>query len=269
MKSRLRFVWAFSLGSAFLTASHAQTVSPKLTTAAAVTQGGVIPYFADGGGWTTSFSLTCLSTPACALTFTYVGSNGSNLAVPMKITLPGSSGPTQTTATQSSIDIALAFGQGALIETLGQNPDVRTGGIDIVSSSLLAGFSTFRQSVPGRPDNEATVPMEDRNFNGRFIIGFDNRSGFATGVALTNLTNNARADVVVTGIDLNNQALFTGLISLDPLNGTTFNVAEKFPATAGKVGLLNFQAQNAFITGTGFRFNPGGAFTTLPIFQLH
>jgi hypothetical protein len=261
--------WKTLLGLTLIACFIANAETPASSGhSASPSAGGVIPYFADGGGWTTLFGITCLSNPGCAVSFVYIGSNGQRAAIPAKVTLPGPSGESVSQGNQSSIIMPLTFGQTGLIETQGQGSTTVTGAIDINSNSLLAGFSTFRQRVAGHPDFEATVLMDDRAFNGRFVVSFDNRDGFTTGVALTNLTNNVRADVVITGVDLSNKALFTGLISLDPLNGTTFNVSERFPATAGKVGILNFSAQGAFITGTGFRFNPNGAFTTLPIFQL-
>ena len=254
---------------AFHGIANAQNQTPlAVGPAAGVTQGGIIPYFADGGGWTTTFNVTCWSTPGCALVFTYFGSNGRRFSVPMRITIASIAGDAQFVVTDNFLNVTLAFAQTVVIETLGQSSTVSTGGVDIASTALLTGFSTLRQSVPGRPDNEAMVAMEDRNITSRFSMAFDNRNGFATGVALTNLANAARADVVVTGVDLGNRLLFTGLISLDPLNGATFNLAQRFPATAGRVGLLVFETQLGHISGAGFRFNPGGAFTALPIFQI-
>jgi hypothetical protein len=232
-----------------------------------VSRGGVIPYFADGAGWATTFRLSCLE-PQCAIDFAFVGSNGQLAPMPVALTVPDQSGETVVNATESVITLTLAQGNSVVIETQGTSSDLITGAVDVRSNQFLAGMSTFRQRVPERPDFEATVFMESRIFTNAFLIPFDNRAGFATGVAITNLTNNRRADVMVTGVDLATRTLFTGTISLEALNGTTFDLAARFPEAAGKVGLIQLSAQGAAISGTGFRFNPTGSFSTVPIFNL-
>src|SRR5262245_56202124 len=65
-----------------------------------VSRGGVIPYFADGAGWATTFRLSCLE-PQCAIEFAFVGSNGQLTPTPVAITVPDQSGETVVNATES------------------------------------------------------------------------------------------------------------------------------------------------------------------------
>jgi hypothetical protein len=231
------------------------------------TTGGIFPYFADGGGWTTTFFITCAS-PRCAFQFIFIGSNGTPVAVPVRAFGRGEGGDLEVRMTESTLNVSLEQWQSVLIETLGAGAGVTTGGIDVQSTSTLAGFATLRQRVPGRPDYEASVAMENRTAYNSAAVAFDNRTG-TTGVAITNLTSNQRADIVVTGVDLGERLLFTALISLEASRGITFDVASRYPETAGKAGLLRFTTQRAAIGGTAFQFNPSGPFTTIPVFGFN
>jgi hypothetical protein len=231
------------------------------------TTGGIFPYFADGGGWTTTFFITCAS-PQCVFQFVFIGSSGAPVAVPVRIFGRGEAGDLELRITESTLNVNLGLWESVLIETLGAGAGVTTGGIDVQSAAALAGFATLRQRVPGRPDYEASVAMENRIFYNSAAVAFDNRTG-ATGVAITNLTNNQRADIVVTGVDLGDRLLFTALISLEASRGITFDVASRYPETAGKAGLLRLTTQSAVIGGAAFQFNPSGPFTTIPVFGFN
>jgi hypothetical protein len=233
-----------------------------------MTTGGIIPYFADGAGWSTTFVMSCFTSPRCVFQFSFISSDGQNIAIPVRMTLPSPQGEIQLTVTDSRLNFTLDAGTLAVIETLGTGPNVITGGVDVLSNSLLGGVALFRQRVPGRPDFEASVIMESRTPATAIVVPFDNRNGHTTGVAVTNLTNDRNAAIVVTVTDANNAILNTTTISLPALNGTAFDVSARFPQTAGKAGLLRFSAAPAFIAGTAFRFNPSGPFATTPVYNI-
>jgi len=228
------------------------------------TRGGVIPYFVDGGGsWTTALSITCLDQAGCQYSATFIGSNGQRVSIAMRVT----TGTSMRNISDSVISVVTQFGVTTLMETLGQSSAIVSGGVDVQSPSLITGHSIFRQRVAGRSDYEATVNMESRDFTRSFGVPFDNRAGFATGLALLNLTNDAPANITVQGVDFANNILFQGSISLAALNSTAFDLAGRFPESAGRAGVVIF-ASPVFISGSGFRFNSSGPFTTLPIFSI-
>lgn len=236
--------------------------------AAEASRGGFIPYFADGAGWDTTFRFFCAVSGLtnCTLELEFVGANGQ----PLPIAIRGNADGIETTLTNSRI--TARFQRELIIETLGQSPSVVTGSLDIRSNELISGFSIFRQRVPGRPDFEATVPMENRNFARAFLVPFDNRNGLATGIAITNVSN-AAAVITIVGADLQNQNEFLGTIAVPGRGSASFDLAGRFPQAGGRAGSVIFftdptATTGPFLTGTGFRFNPTGSFTTLPVLNI-
>lgn len=228
------------------------------------TRGGLFAFFADGGAWTTTFNFLCLTNAGCTAEVSFIGSDGRPLAVPFRVT--GKSGDVefQETRTSSRFNITLAAGGSLIMESLGTSSAVATGGVDIISSSTMAGYAVLRQRVPGRTDYEATVPMEPRTAYTNGAVTFDNRNSFATGLAITNFMNDARIEVQVTGYDLAGNQLFSTSMFLDALSGTALDVGARFPQTQGRAGVLRLSTATGGFGGVAFRFNPTGPFATIP-----
>jgi hypothetical protein len=112
---------------------------------------------------------------------------------------------------------------------------------------------------------EAVSPLETRNPNA-FVLPFDYTGGYATGVALANVSNQA-VNVPVTLRDDTGASLgAAAAISLPAHSHTSFMLAGSYPAVAGKRGTLELGTPaGGQITALGIRATPGGAITSVPV----
>ena len=138
------------------------------------------------------------------------------------------------------------------------------GWAEVTSSGPVAGFSIFRQRSQEGRDSEGTAPLESSRFSS-LVLPFDGTSGFATGVALVNLTNQA---VIVNATIRDDNGAQIGLqaVSLPAMGHTSFAVSDRFSMTSGRRGIIEFQnTAGGAVTGLGLRFSPFGSFTSIPI----
>jgi hypothetical protein len=97
-----------------------------------------------------------------------------------------------------------------------------------------------------------------------FVIPFDTTGGYATGVALANLTTTG-ATIPVIIRDDNGNILQSNTIGLAAMGHTSFDLGSRFPITAQRRGTVQFQTPaGGQITVLGLRFPPGPAFSTIP-----
>jgi hypothetical protein len=94
------------------------------------------------------------------------------------------------------------------------------------------------------------------------MIPYDNAAGFVMGVALANLSTSF-ASVTVTMLDDSGNQLGTQFISIAGSGHMAFVLPNQFPLTAGKRGIVKFQAAGG-LAGLGLRFSPFGTFTSVP-----
>ncbi len=125
-------------------------------------------------------------------------------------------------------------------------------------------MAVFRQSVPGRPDFEAVVPIVSR-FDDRAVLMFDNTNGFITAAAFAN-PNPSVAPIQFTVRSENAAILERKTITLDPYTHTAGSIPGTFASTVGRRGSIEFSVPSGFGVGAlGLRFNPGGAFTSFHV----
>jgi hypothetical protein len=128
--------------------------------------------------------------------------------------------------------------------------------------SGVYGYGVFRQSVAGRPDQEAVVPFSAAGATSNTLTW--DETNFITAVAIVNPSSTA-ATVAVTLWDENGNIIGTSSIPLPPASKTETTL-RTLPGLSGMVGQRGF-AQFAVSAGNvavlGLRFN-GFAFTSIP-----
>jgi len=212
----------------------------------------VIPQVVDGAGWQTSMTFVNLrSTTNRFEVWLFTDSGGD-----MFIDVPGL-GRTDV------VGITLPPNTSATIETSGTAASLNQGWVYLYSSDVsieIGSLSVFRQRVAGRPDFEAAVPTVSE-FDDRFLLAYDNAQGFVTAAAIAN-PDMSPITVEATVRDERDNVLARETISIGKLSKVVFTLPSRWPATAGKRGIVEFRASGYGASAIGLRFNPGGAFTT-------
>jgi len=219
---------------------------------------GVFAHIAAGGSWTTLISLVNATTVPITVATSFYGDDGSALTLPITITAQGASQTTASASVNAIIkpNATLQISLGAAMQSLA------TGWARVLSSGPVGGFAIFRTSSSNSPVSEGTVPLQSQAVSA-ITIPYDNTGGFATGVALTNLSTSS-AVLTATSWDLSGNQLGTQSIPVAASGHTSFVVSTQFPETAGVGGVLVFQSSGVGIAGLGLRFSPFGTFTSVP-----
>jgi hypothetical protein len=229
----------------------------------------VIPHIAAGGSWSTTLTLVNLDLAPSRATLFFADSQGNDLFLNF-VGLPQA---------RAQLAFEIPANGSVVIETVDSGV-LQQGYALLVASrpfgndGKIGGVAVFRQTVGGRPDFEAAVPLSPVTEK-RFRIPFDNAAGFATGVALMSFGVDAQGDVTMAPAtiraefwDESGNRLGNGLLTLPPLGHRAFALSDQFPALAGRRGTIEFVSSNDFMAGVGLRFSPGGAFTSVPTLSL-
>jgi hypothetical protein len=133
-----------------------------------------------------------------------------------------------------------------------------------IAPPSVGGQLIFRAAaIEGqRGQQAASVPLVAIGTNS-WILPFDNRNGFASGLAISTLADTATA-LRLEAVDSDGVAIQSGNLTLNPNGYTAFVLTDQLTATAGKRGLLTISAATGYSIGVvGLRFSPRGAFTSL------
>jgi hypothetical protein len=212
----------------------------------------VFPHIAVGGSWTTVITLVNVWSEPAQFNLRLWDDNGQ----PLNVSVTG-------VGNVSQINGTIPVGGSRTYEI--------TGGVNTVSGwaelnydwsiAEIGGMAVFRQSVGGRPDFEAVVPVSSVGVSD-FAIPFDNRSGFVSGVALAN-PDNIPARYEVTFRDDDGNAIGEPVeVTLAAKGHTAFVLDQRFSQVRGRKGTAFFQLVSGEMTGLGLRFNPTNAFTS-------
>jgi len=225
----------------------------------------VIPQVVDGDGWSTTFFLTSLERERTVHWLLAFYADGG---FPMNLPIQGA-GPAST------LFAALPPNWSVTIQTLGTSAQLLQGwarltsydrapnqpGAMVVTDRQLAGLAVFRQRVPGRPDFEAVVPLSPVTEN-RFVMPFDNRGNYSTGIAWLNPDQSSPVPVEVTIFAPNAQLIREDRFLLGPGSKVVFSMPTRYPESIGREGSILVRTPARFLSGLGLRFNPTGAFTS-------
>ncbi|HZL50630.1 MAG TPA: hypothetical protein VFC37_06735 [Terracidiphilus sp.] len=237
-----------------------------LCTAAAFGQQGTFGQIVYGGSWQTTFTLINLNsiTPA-TVTLSFFGDNGSPLNAPV-----------QGFGVTSAYTFAIPAG-GAQNVVLSSSDQATTQGWASMSATggTVRGQGSFRVLLPKGGISEAAVPLTlpgsalcivpFPQSNPVILIPFDNTAGqYVTSLALANATNSTQAYVIEFDDQLNNP-LVADTLPLTPMQHMAFVSTDRYPALAGKKGILRIHADPANLAVLGLLSNltSTGAITTI------
>lgn len=215
---------------------------------------------AVGGGWTTTITLLNTSSVTVRTHLDFYGDDGSALVLPFTFPQTASGNP----ATSSSLDNTLAPQTELLIQTTESSSQAAVAGwTQLSSDGNVTGYAVFSYSSSASTLQEALVPLESGN-PAQFFLPFDNTNSYQTGFALANVTNQS-ASIPVTIRDDQANKIYTGTIALAAHGHTSYLLPSQYAATANIRGMVELDTPSGGqITVMGLRFNPTGAFSTLP-----
>lgn len=219
----------------------------------------VFPQVVDGGGWKTSFIISNLDTVARHCEVRFFRDDGTDMLLPIfSDTLHGD--------LLSGVSLTINAGGTAFFESAGDDPVLAQGWALLVkdnSSDPIGGMAVFRQNLAGNQQAEAVVPVVSQ-FDGHFVLIFDNTNGYVTGMAIANPSSRsivATADV----LDELGNLIAQETLSLNSYSHQAFAISDEWPSTAGRRGSIEFQTSGFGIGVLGLRFSPFGSFTSFNI----
>jgi hypothetical protein len=202
-------------------------------------------------------TLVNTSSAAVPVTVALHNDDGSDLTLPVTTTQQGISQKTTTSSVSATINPNATL----LISTGDQVASTVVGWADVLTTGPLGGYAIFRSTPQTGSPSEGTVPLQNQSPS-TLTLPYDNTAGFVMGVALANLSTSF-ASVTVTMWDDSGNQLGTQNLTIAGSGHTAFVLPNQFPLTAGKRGIVRFQAAGG-IAGLGLRFSPFGTFTSVP-----
>ena len=208
-----------------------------------------ISQIADGAGWKTTIILANIDVVPANFTLNFWLGSGSPLALSI-----GGQGTQQVTGT-------IPVNGTVTIASDGTSANLSTGWGQLITTNAIGGTAIFRESVPGRQDSEAAVPIIPP-VSSTLLLPYDN-TGPQTSLALVNPDPVNPAAVNATVYDENGNMIASGVINLPPQGQQPFGLSTQFPAANGHSGLAVFSnPSGGAITGLGLRFS-GAPFTSI------
>jgi Concanavalin A-like lectin/glucanases superfamily len=218
----------------------------------AATAKAYLGQFAFGGGWYSAVYFTNTTFSSVSFPVSFTADNGTPLNVP--------------SIGASSQTITLAAGASTVIEALNNVPDLRQGYVTVTLPAGVTGYGVFRQSISGKPDQEAVAPLFPANA-GNVPMVYD-ETKYSTGVALANPSANP-VTVNITVMDNTGTVIATSSGVLPPftkIEGLLRSLPAPFTSLsqmAGTQGTVRFATTSGPVVVLGLRAN-GTALTSIP-----
>ena len=209
----------------------------------------VLPQFVFGGGWYSALYFTNTTSTPVSFVVNFTTDAGTPMALP---------------GLGFSRNVSIAPFSTAIIEA--QNTGALTQGYaSFTLPSGVNGYGVFRQTVAGRPDQEAVAGFKSATSTSDSLTWDD--TNFTTAVAMVN-PSTVSATVTITAWDTAGNVIGTSTQVLPP--GTKIeNSLRGFLGLAGVAGTRGsalFTVQAGNISVLGLRFG-GSAFTSIPTTQ--
>jgi len=220
---------------------------------------GSMAQVASGGSWTTTITLVNSGPAAADLQLNFYDDNGAPLTLPL--TFPQT--PSATPVVAATLSRTLGAGSGLVVVITGPaSQAVQEGWAQLLTDGSVSGFADFACTASGGVQ-EAVAPLQGA-IAGSWVLWFDNTAGYATGVALANVSSQTAAVPVIVRDDTG-AVLAAGPITLAALAHGSFMVTTQYPQTAQKRGSIEFQTPAGGQIGVlGLRSSESGALTTVP-----
>lgn len=249
MKSPLYAVCCVTLGIPLLTVAQQK---PRSTSTYTSSIDGVVTHVVDGASWKTLITLVNVDTGVGAYVVEFHAEDGSPLVL-------------QTTAgTSSTIAGTLPPNGSTIIETAGTSATLSQGWARVTTTNDISGNAIFRQSIPGSPVFEASMPIIIYVEDSDYILPFDHVTS-ATGVAIVNPVSYTAIQISVTFHDEQGNQFYTDSFSLGPLAHTSFSLAQRYPQTQGRRGAVEISTTGLTMNVLGLRFGAAAFTSILPL----
>jgi hypothetical protein len=225
-------------------------------------QSAVFPQLATGGGWKTSFTLSNLVDTAQKAKLTFWGDDGAPLEVPMAFSPESGLPPTSG----AFIEVPLAANGMAVVEMeLPASSEPLAGWARMQAPRGVVGSATFRYRPTEGREKVASVVMETRRPE-FFVLPYDNRAGFAVGIAIANDSETMAAHIEVILRDAGGEKLLGDTIILPVRGHTAFALTSRYPSLLDTQGSIELRdSRGSGIAVLGLRFGPAWAFTSIPV----
>ena len=246
--------------ASFTVAGSSFVVEQSSATLGALNTVGAMPHLATGGGgWQTTFVLTNTGASAAQARLNFYDDNGAALLLPLNFPQAPLAGPLLASQLEETINP----GSELVIQTASASATQVTGWAQLLSNGGITGYARFDWSIGGGLQ-EAVVPLEARD-PPAFFTWFDHSSsGFATGLAVANVSAWS-ATVPVSVRDDAGNLLTRDTISLPAFGHLAFVATDRYPATAGKRGTVEFDTPaSGQIATLAFRASAAGTLSTVP-----
>jgi len=239
---------------------------------------GTFGHIAYGGGWQTTFVLVNEdTTTAASISLAFYSDSGANLPLPVN---GGSAVSPYTTNIPAGGSISVVVGDNG-------SPNASQGwaSLHVTNSVAVNGQAIFRQDLgSGHPVLESAVPLTggtpvcifsfwDVEPNHYVLVPFDNTTNtHLTAIALANTTSSTISAPIVFQ-DQSGNSIASDTLNLSAMNHTAYVSTSKYPATAGKTGVIRISLPSGANPGDlvvlALLANPNtGTLTTLlPILQ--
>lgn len=214
----------------------------------------VIAQFVDGGSWKTSMYFVNLENHSVSFQVLFFNDAGGDLSVPIL-----------GQGVLRGLNISLEAAGSIEFETSGTASSLTQGWalLSQTTKDSVGGMAIFRQSVSGRADQEAVVPIVSQ-YDNHFVLLFDNTI-FTTAIALANPSNFS----VSIPVNIRNQAgliIDQRTVRLEPYAHTAFTLPDTWSSTAGRRGAIEFLTSGFGVGALGLRFS-GAAFTSFHVLE--
>ncbi len=209
----------------------------------------VVPQIADGGNWNTTIVLQNTDTEPAPFTLKFWRQDGTPWLVPI-----------EGRGNVSEYADTIPVGAVRMVKTTGTDPVTIAGWAELTAERSIGGTAVFCQHG-SRYDSEAGVLVAPASGR-RFIIPFDNKRGFLTGVALAN-TASVPSTLTVNLRDENGTVIGSGNLTLPARSQKAFLLPQVYPQTTDRRGVAEFACTTVDIAAIGLRLSAEGTFTSL------
>jgi hypothetical protein len=211
----------------------------------------VLSQFTFGGGWYTALYFTNTGTSPVSFSINFTSDAGVPLIVP-------SLGASTTT-------VNIPARGTAIIEAFNSGAQQSQGYAVVQLPGGVTGYGIFRQTIAGRPDQEAVVPLTGTSTTTSTMIYDD--TNFTTTFSMANLSSSPIA-VTITARNNLGQIIGSTVVAVVP-NGKYANILRSLSGLggmAGSRGSVDFTTNTGNISVLGLRFG-NVAFTSVPTFD--
>lgn len=210
-----------------------------------------LPQFVFGGGWYTALYFSNPNPASATVAVKFYAKDGSSLSVPLVGLGPVSS---------HSVEIPA---RGTVILEAPNSGNLQEGWAEATLPAGVIGYGIFRQSIQGRADQEAVVPLSEDSRQSLNMIW--DETAFTTAIAAVN-PEDQPVTVSVTAFGADGTQLGTATLNLGPRAREAF-VLRNLPGLAGvttKRGLVRMSVPSGAVSALGLRFGQE-AFTSIPV----